>query len=127
MHEKRLRMANEADFARAQAKLFPEQPHQPIAIRAAARIAMTAGGQDQSNLLRRSGFRWDGASHLIGQSLHHQRMRWINVVVVEHEFGARTTRLTDGITQCLALQEVELERGWKNEDFGRRMARNHGS
>ena len=49
-------MPHKSNFAGAQAKLLPNQPHQSITVRAAASIAMAAGGENKSDLLRRSGF-----------------------------------------------------------------------
>jgi hypothetical protein len=54
LQEKRLGMPYKSDFAGGQAKLFPHQAHQPITIRAAASIAVAAGGEDQTDVLEGS-------------------------------------------------------------------------
>ena len=75
-------MTHKSDFTGGQAKLLPHQTHQAITVRATARIAMTAGGQDQSDMPRRSNIFRNCAGDLIGESLDHQGVRRVDVVVM---------------------------------------------
>jgi hypothetical protein len=52
LREKRLGMPHKSDFSGGQAELFPHQTHQSVAICAAARIAVAAGGENEANVLR---------------------------------------------------------------------------
>ena len=117
-------MPHESDFAGAQAKLFPHQAHQPIALRAAACVTVSAGGEDQADVLRGSNVVRNRTSDLIGESLDHQRMRRVDVVVVNGELRMRTPRLTDGMSDRLALQQIEDRARWAARRFlGRRRKR----
>src|SRR5580704_11969417 len=51
LREKRLGMTYKSDLSGGEAELFPHQTHQPVAVRAAACIAMPAGGEYQANVL----------------------------------------------------------------------------
>ena len=75
VRKKRLGVAHKSDFTGGQAELFPDQTHQPVTLRAAARIAVAAGREDQADVLRGSRIGRNRARDLIGESLHQQRMR----------------------------------------------------
>lgn len=87
---------------------------------------MAARGENQSDLLRGSGLWRNRARHLIGKSLHNERMCCIHVIMMDHYFRMRTTSLDDRISQCLALNQVKIERRRKDEDFSRSSAVHRG-
>lgn len=124
--EKRLRVANEANFARAKAELFPDQAHQAIAIRTAACVAVTAGRENEADLAEGPGIRWDGARQLIYQGLHHERVGWIDVIVMQDDFRMRPSSFTHRSSERLAFEQIEIERRWKYEDFSGSTAANCG-
>ena len=66
--EKRLRMPNESDFAASETQALPKQAHEPVALRSARGIAVTAGSQDHARGSR--GFSRNAASDLIGERFH---------------------------------------------------------
>src|SRR5579862_2348331 len=99
MREKWLGMANKSDFAGAETELLPNQTQQSITIRAAARVAVAARGQDQSDVLRRSDVFRNRAGDLIGESLDHQGMRRVDIVVMNGELRIRAARFTNGIPE----------------------------
>jgi hypothetical protein len=115
--EKRLGMPHESHFTRRKSQSFPNQTHQPIAVSAAARIAVSAGGENQADLLQRSNAGRNHTRHLIGKRFHQQGMPWIQIVVVNGELWIRAARFTDGVSQSLALQQIEIERHRKYEHF----------
>lgn len=117
MRQEGLRMPHESDLTGADAKLFPNQTHQPITIRAAGGVPVPAGGQNQSDLLGRPDLAWDGTRHLIGESLDHQRMRRIDVIVMDDDLRMRTPGFADRTAQRFALQQVEIQRRWEHENF----------
>ena len=51
--EERLRVADEADLAPAQAGLFPDQPHQAVGVGAGGGLALPVGDEDESGVPRR--------------------------------------------------------------------------
>jgi len=116
LREKGLGMAHESDFSSAKAELFPYQTHQAVSICAAACIAMPAGGENEANVLRRSRVRRDSAGDLIGEGLDHQRMRWVEIVVMEHDVLMRTPSFTDGLSQRFTLQQTEVQSGREYEN-----------
>ena len=52
--EKWLHVAQESDLGARESHLFPQEPHQAIALRTASRISVAAGCENQPALLRRS-------------------------------------------------------------------------
>ena len=68
-------------------------------------------------MLRRSRLRGNRARNLIGESLDHQRMRWIHVVVMESDFGAFAACFADGLSQRFPLQQIEIESRRKYKDL----------
>ncbi|HUA18760.1 MAG TPA: hypothetical protein VMB25_08450 [Bryobacteraceae bacterium] len=115
--QKRLGVADEADFAGCQTELLPNQTHQPVRIGAAGRIAVAAGSQDQPNLLWGSCLSRYRARQLIGERLDDQRMSGIGVIVMNRKCGMLPARLTDRVSERFALEQVEIEGGRKNEDL----------
>jgi hypothetical protein len=61
---------------------------------------------------------------LIGQSLDHQGMRRVDVVVMEDGLLMRTPRFTDGLSERFALQQIEIQSGREYENFPRFAAAN---
>jgi hypothetical protein len=100
-------MPNKSHFARRKAQALPNQTHQPVTLRAAARVAVTAGRKDQAR----------SAPHSIGESFHQQRMTRIYVVMMYRDPRIRAARLPDRSSQGLPLQHMEIKRKWKNEYF----------
>jgi len=125
LREKRLGMPHKSDFSGGQAELFPHKTHQAVTIRATARIAIAAGGQYQADVLG-SCIRRDSAGDLIGESLDHQGMRRVDVVVMEHGVLMRPPSLTDGAPQRLTLEQIEVQSGREYENFPRVAAANCG-
>ncbi len=123
MHEKWLGMAHKSYFAGAETELFPYETHQTVTIRAAARVAVAAGGQDQSDVLGRSDVLRNRTGNLIGESLDHQGMRRVDVVVMNGELRIRAASLNDRMSKSLALQQIEIERGRQHEDLSSAIAR----
>jgi hypothetical protein len=109
VREKRLGMPDKSNFTRAKAELFPHQPHQPVAICAAACIAVAAGGEDQADVLEGSRIRRDRARDLIRQSLDHQGMRRVDVVVMNGKLRVGSPGLRDRMSESLALQQIEVQ------------------
>jgi hypothetical protein len=117
VRQKRLRVADESDFAGRDAELLPNQAHQPVRIGAGGCVGLSAGGQNQPRALRTG---WaDRARHLIGESLNHQRMARIGVVVMESDGGVLAARLTDCLPKRFALQKIEVQRSRKDKDLAR--------
>jgi hypothetical protein len=54
---------------------------------------------------------------LIGESLDHQRVRWIHIVVMESDFGAFPAGFADGMSEGLALQQIQVQGRRKYKDF----------
>lgn len=121
-----LGMPHKSNFTGAQAELLPNQAHQSITVCAATSIAMAARSEDKTDLLRRSSFRRNRSRGLIGKSLHHQRMRWVDVVVMNGELRIRAAGLGDRMSKSLPLEEIEIERGGQNKDLALALARNRG-
>ena len=126
LREKRLGMPDKSDFAGGEAELFPHQTHQPVTICAAARIAVAAGGEYQADVLEGSRVRRDGACDLIGESLDHQGMRGVDVVVMNAELRIGSPGLSDRMSESLALQQIEIESGGQHEDLSWAVARDCG-
>jgi len=78
---------------------------------------MPARSQDQASVLGSALLLRDRVSQPIGQRLHQQRMPRIDIVVVDNDVRMSAPRLTDRTSQCLALQEIEIESNWKHEYF----------
>jgi len=119
VREKWLGVPHKSDFPGGEAQLFPDQTHQPVAIGAAACIAVAAGCQDQADVLQISSVRRDGVRGLIRQTLDQQRMRRIKVVMMESDMRVGAPGLTDGISESFALQEIEIEGCRQQENLGR--------
>ncbi len=68
----------------------------------------------------------NGPSNLIGESLDHQGMRRVDIVVMNGELRASSPRLSDGMSDSLALQQVEIQGGGEDENFSGTVARDCG-
>ncbi|HTW65411.1 MAG TPA: hypothetical protein VME17_12370 [Bryobacteraceae bacterium] len=117
VRQERLGMAKESHFAGRETKLFPDEPHEAVRIRAAGSIAMATGCEHESNLLRRSCFRRHRARDLIGESLNYQWMRWIDIIVMKHNARVFPPCLADRTSESFALQQIEIESGGKYENL----------
>lgn len=78
---------------------------------------MTARCEYQAGTLHGARLRWDGARHLIRETLHEQRMPWVEIVMMQRDFRMIAARLADCLTHGFALQEIEIERDGQNEKF----------
>src|SRR5580700_1741246 len=56
-------------------------------------------------------------SDLIGKSLDHQGMRWVHVVVMNSELRAGSPGLSDRMSKCLPLQQIEIESSGQYENL----------
>ena len=124
--QERLGMPHKSNFTGAQAELLPNQAHQSITVRATAGIAMAAGSEDETDLLGRSSFARNGSCGLIGKSLDHQGMRWVDVVVMNGELRTGSPGLSDRMSKSLALEQIEIESRGQNKDLALALARNRG-
>ena len=124
LREKRMGMAKKSNFAGGETELFPHQTHQTVTVRATGRVPMSAGGEDQADVLRGLGVGRDGAGNLIGQSLDHQGMGGVDIVVMNGELRMRTPSFTDGLSESFALQQIEIQSGREYENFSRVAAAN---
>ncbi len=96
--------------AAAKPQSFPNQAHQPIALRAATRIAMAAGGEDQADMLHGARLGSNGPRYLVRESNPDQQgMRGVKVVMMKCDFRMRSPRLADGLAQSLPLHQIEIE------------------
>jgi hypothetical protein len=115
--EERLHVPSDPHFGGRQPQPLPNQPHQSIGVRAACGITMAAGSKNQSSMLQCAGFRRNRACHLIGEALHQQGMPGIDIVMMQRNFGMLPPCLADGMPQSFALEQIEIERDGKDENF----------
>ncbi len=78
---------------------------------------MPAGCQDQAGVLRSALLLQDRVSPPIGKRFHQQGMPRIDIVVVDNDVRICSPRLTNRTSQCLALQQIEIESDRKHEHF----------
>jgi hypothetical protein len=112
-------VANEGGFAFSESHLLPQQPHETVALRAGAGIAVTAGGDNDAGSLRR-GY---SARGLIGETLHQQRMADVEIVVMNGHIGPRTALFRQNAPDLFTLPQIEIERGGQHEYFRRFLSR----
>jgi len=98
----------------------------PVGILVAVGIAVAAGSEDKTDLLERSGFPRNGSCGLIGKSLDHQGMRWVDVIMMNGELRTSSPGLSNRMPQSLALEEIEIESQRQNKDLALALARNRG-
>ncbi len=84
--EKRLRVPDESDLGGRESQAFPNQAHQPIALRPATRIAMPAGCEDEAGMLDGARLGRNSARYLVRETIHQQGMRGVKVVMMEMRF-----------------------------------------
>ncbi len=80
-------MAKEPNVRMGQSKLFPNQPRQPVTLRAAGGIAMSAGGEQQATLPWRNAKLTDRSPNHVRECANNQRMPWIHIVVIDRSVG----------------------------------------
>jgi len=80
---------------------------------------MPAGGENEANVLEGPRVGRDGVSDLIGESLDHQGMCWVDVVVMDDELRIRTPSFTDGLSERFPLQQIEVQSRREYENFPR--------
>ena len=66
------------------------------------------------------------ACHLIGESLNHQGVRRVDVVMMNDELRAGSPGLSDRMSKSLPLQQIEIESGGQREDLSFGVARDCG-
>jgi hypothetical protein len=112
--KKRLSVANKPDFAGRQSQLLPQEPHQAVALCAAAGVAMSARGEDQSSRLLSA-----RACNPIRKTMHQQRMSRIYIIVMQSNLWIRASRFTERAAEAFALQQIQIQCGRKDEDLVR--------
>ena len=122
--QKRLRVADESDFAGRQAQLLPKA--NASAGRICARLAASPwplAARIRPTLLRRSRLRRNRARHLIGEGLDHQRMRRDRRR--RDELRLRDVRARASPIACPSASrcsKIEIERSREHEDLVRAAA-----
>ena len=85
--KKRLCMPNKSDFGARQPQLLPNEPRETVALRAAGRISVTARRQDQAATLWLRTECLNCSTNLVHESTDHQRVSWIDIIVMNHRIG----------------------------------------
>jgi hypothetical protein len=108
--QKWLRMPDKSDLCGRESQAFPNQTHQPVAVRPAFRITVPAGGEDEAGMLQCARIGRNGARYLVRETIDEQGMPGVNVVVMQGDFGMCPTGLSNGVAQSLTLHKIEIER-----------------
>ena len=76
LREERLRVADEADLAPAQAGLLPDQPHQAVGVGAGGGLTLPVGDEDESGIPRCDAPLVQRPQDLAGETIDEQRSAW---------------------------------------------------
>ena len=115
LREERLRVADEADLAPAQAGLLPDQPHQAVGVGAGAGIALPVGDEDESGVPRRDAPHFQRPQDLAGETIDEQGVRGIDGIVMDRDPGVSAPRRAQLLAQHRPLPDIQVERGRQHE------------
>lgn len=107
-------MSHKPDFTSSQSQVFPQQPHQPVAVRTARGVAMTACRENDSRPLRRAR---QNARHLFGEAVDEQRMSWLHIVMMDGNARMTPPCFGQRVPKRFALPKVEIESGRQDENL----------
>ena len=109
-------MAAKAHAGMRATDLFPQQAHQPVALRPSAAGAVTAGGEQQAGLLRLQARTCQLLVHALRPCLHQQGVTGVHVIVGDRRVGKPLPRRRGDFSQLGPLQKAEVEHGGNQED-----------
>ena len=116
IREERLRVADEADLAPAQAGLLPEQPHQAVGVGAGGGVALPVGDEEESGIPRRDAPLLQRPQDLAGETIDEQRVRGIDGIVMDRDAGVPAPRRAQLLAQHRPLPDIQVECGRQHEE-----------